>query len=331
MIASWKKYVERVHSTIYRVVVSFSLIPFVFFLCFLPLSSAFSCPTLFCIQYFSVCFIALLQSTYCEADAVDVLRSIAKALANCHLHQVVHLDLKPENVLYVDKEGEKNGEAVKLCDFGISRTLDPEHPAGGKLTEDGKCAPDGRLHGTPGYIAPEMILQLPFDTKCDVWQLGVLAYILISGIPPFEEPPHLEGTQAGMEAMFDYIKAGDFFPFDQYQPIDGESNPWDVCSTDAKDFIKKALTPDCDKRPGMKELLLHPWLVNDETRIAVARSHDIGASRLNLKKYCAKEKFKKNIRKLVIINKMNRAATAFAAPPIKQSAVVEPDPVEAAE
>ena len=121
LIASWKKYVEWVHSTIYRVVVSFSLIPFVFFLCFLPLSSAFSGPTLFCIQYFSVCFIALLQSTYCEADAVDVLRSIAKALANCHLHQVVHLDLKPENVLYVDKEGEKNGEAVKLCDFGISK------------------------------------------------------------------------------------------------------------------------------------------------------------------------------------------------------------------
>jgi len=137
-------------------------------------------------------------------------------------------------------------------------------PAGGQLV-DGQCAPDGRLHGTPGYIAPEMILQQPFDHKCDVWQLGVLAYILISGIPPFEEPPNLEGTQAGMEQMFEYIKAGDFFPFDQYQPMDNEPNPWDVVSSDAKDFVQKALTPDTSIRPSMKELLLHPWIVNDET------------------------------------------------------------------
>jgi calcium/calmodulin-dependent protein kinase I len=262
-----------------------------------------------------ISFVYSLQSIYSESDAIEVLRSIVKALANCHLHQVVHLDLKPENVLYVDKEGTENGESVKLCDFGISRTLDPDHPAGGELTSDGKCAPDGRLHGTPGYIAPEMILQEAFDTKCDVWQLGVLAYILISGIPPFEEPPHLEGTKEGMEKMFEYIKEGDFFPFDEYVPNEGEQNPWDVCSSDAKDFIKKALTPDQDKRPGMKDLLLHPWLVNDDTRNAAAKTHNISATRANLRKLAVKERFRRNVRRLVIVNSMNKAATAFAAKP----------------
>jgi len=255
----------------------------------------------------------MAKSTYTECDAILVLRSIAKALANCHHHQVVHLDLKPENVLYVGEEGTPEGESVKICDFGISRTLDSEHPAGGQLV-DGQCAPDGRLHGTPGYIAPEMILQQPFDHKCDVWQLGVLAYILISGIPPFEEPPNLEGTQAGMEQMFEYIKAGDFFPFDQYQPMDNEPNPWDVVSSDAKDFVQKALTPDTSIRPSMKELLLHPWIVNDETKMVAAKGHKLEGVNPRLKKMCQKARLKRSVRRLIIMNRTNKAATAFKAP-----------------
>jgi serine/threonine protein kinase len=266
--------------------------------------SIFLCPFLF-----------QSKSCYTECDAILVIRSITQALANCHHHQVVHLDLKPENVLYVAETGNPDGESVKICDFGISRTLDPEHPAGGQLV-NGQCAPDGRLHGTPGYIAPEMILQLPFDHKCDVWQLGVLAYILISGIPPFEEPQELEGTPEGMEQMFEYIKAGDYFPFDQYQPMNGEQNPWEICSEDAKDFVRKALTPDTSKRPSMKEMLLHPWIENDETRISAARKHELSGVNPRLKKMCAKAKLKRKVRHLIIMNRMNKAATAFAAAPV---------------
>jgi len=255
------------------------------------------------------------KSCYTELDAILVVRSIAKALANCHVHSVVHLDLKPENVLYVDKEGEPDGESVKLCDFGISRTMDPDHPAGGELTADGHCAPDGRLHGTPGYIAPEMINQEPFDGKCDVWQLGVMAYILISGIPPFEEPQHLEGTPEGMEAMFEYIKAGDYFPFDEYQPMGKEANPWEVCSKDARDFVKKCLIPSTKDRPSMKELLVHPWIANDTTRVAAAREKVINPTKTRLRKMMMRAKLQKGIRHCIIVNRLNKAATAFAAKP----------------
>ena len=244
------------------------------------------------------------KSFYSEADAEEVVRGLATALQNCHLHQVVHLDLKPENVLYMNKEGMYGGDVVKICDFGISRTLDPEHPAGGELA-DGKCAPDGRLHGTPGYISPEMILQQPFDEKCDVWQLGVLTYILLSGIPPFEEPPELEGTSAGMDAMFEFIKDGDYFPFDQYQPFAGEENPWTVCSEEAKDFIIKTLTPDPNQRPDMKEVLLHPWIANAETRVAVNRKRNLNGTQQRIAKLAARRRFKRGIRKLIVMQKIS--------------------------
>lgn len=249
------------------------------------------------------------KSMYSEQDAIEVTRSLCKALAKCHLHQVVHLDLKPENVLYQEKEGQEGGDIVKICDFGISRTLDPEHPAGGKL-EKGKCAPDGRLHGTPGYIAPEMILQQPFDEKCDVWQLGVLTYILLSGIPPFEEPPELEGTQEGMDAMFEYIKDGDFFPFDQYVPVEGEANPWEICSPDARDFIEKALTPDPDQRPSTKDLLLHPWIVNDHMREAHSRRRMLPITQKRIGILSAKKKLQKNVRRLILIGRLSKIAGA---------------------
>ena len=250
-------------------------------------------------------FDRILEKTfYSEADAQDVVRALATALQNCHLHQVVHLDLKPENVLYANKENLEGGDIVKICDFGISRTLDPEHPAGGKLV-DGKCAPDGRLHGTPGYISPEMILQQPFDEKCDVWQLGVLTYILMSGIPPFEEPPELEGTREGMNAMFEFIKTGDFFPFDQYQPFDGEENPWEVCSDEAIDFIKKSLTPDPDQRPNMKDILLHPWIQNSDTVTAVNRKRKLGGTQKRIAKLAARRRFKLGVRKLIIMQKVS--------------------------
>ena len=73
-----------------------------------------------------------------------------------------------------------------------------------------------------------MILQQPFDEKCDVWQLGVLTYILLSGIPPFEEPPDLEGTREGMDAMFEFIKEGDFFPLSSISLLEMRKTPGDL-------------------------------------------------------------------------------------------------------
>lgn len=75
----------------------------------------------------------------------------------------MHRDLKPENILF-DKAG-----VLKIADFGTSRY------STGKMND---------LKGTPYYIAPE-VLEGDYNEKCDIWSLGVILYILLSGYPPF--------------------------------------------------------------------------------------------------------------------------------------------------
>lgn len=123
---------------------------------------------------------------YSEADARDAVKTMCAALLHCHKSGVVHLDMKPENVLYAGKEGAPNANVMKLCDFGISKSTKVGTPG---VMSNGMIEPDGHLHGTPSYLAPEMIRRSPYGPKADVWAIGVMTYILLGGIPPFDEPP----------------------------------------------------------------------------------------------------------------------------------------------
>jgi calcium-dependent protein kinase len=76
--------------------------------------------------------------------------------------------LKPENILL---EQNKEFDQIKIIDFGTSLVHDPTKPLEDKL-------------GTPYYIAPE-VLNKKYDSKCDIWSCGVITYILLSGMPPF--------------------------------------------------------------------------------------------------------------------------------------------------
>ena len=121
---------------------------------------------------------------YSEAMARDAVRTMCIGLGHCHKKGVIHLDMKPENVLYADTSEES---PLKLCDFGIAKRCPP----------DGFLLGDGQLHGTPGYISPEMIRKEKYDGKTDVWAIGVITYILLGGVPPFDEPPDLVDTPEG--------------------------------------------------------------------------------------------------------------------------------------
>jgi calcium-dependent protein kinase len=81
----------------------------------------------------------------------------------------VHRDLKPENILL----NSKHGYNVKLIDFGCSAQMSKDET---RMTS---------THGTAYYIAPEVILS-NYNEKCDLWSVGVILYILLSGIPPFD-------------------------------------------------------------------------------------------------------------------------------------------------
>lgn len=145
----------------------------------------------------------------------------------CHSKNVVHRDLKPENILL---EANKDFDQIKIIDFGTSLVMDPTKTLNEKL-------------GTPYYIAPE-VLNKKYNHKCDIWSCGVICYILLSGIPPF--------NGANDQDIMNKVKKG----------VVSFSDPsWSSISDNAKDFIKKLLTFDIETRPNAEDSIQHPWIV----------------------------------------------------------------------
>lgn len=101
-----------------------------------------------------------------EKDAAMYMRKLLSACNHMHSQGVVHRDIKPENIM-LSKEGE-----IKLIDFGLS-----QRTQGNKKLKS--------IAGTPYYMAPE-VLDGQYDYKCDIWSLGVLLYVFMSGYLPFQ-------------------------------------------------------------------------------------------------------------------------------------------------
>jgi calcium-dependent protein kinase len=154
------------------------------------------------------------------------VQQILRCINYCHKNNVVHRDLKPENVLL---EQNKDFDQIKIIDFGTSLVI-----------KEGKNL-DEKL-GTPYYIAPE-VLNKKYNEKCDLWSIGVITYIVLSGMPPFNGNTDQE--------IMKKVKIGKF----------SFSDPcWSSISDKAKDFITQLFTYDIDKRPSAEEALQHPWI-----------------------------------------------------------------------
>jgi serine/threonine protein kinase len=109
-------------------------------------------------------------------DVLLLLRAVANALGCAHEHGILHLDVKPENILVPKSGGQYRFEAAKLLDFGVHGKLDP----GTHLTRA------GFLLGTPYYMSPEQVRAEALTPAADVFSLGVVAYQILSGRRPFE-------------------------------------------------------------------------------------------------------------------------------------------------
>jgi serine/threonine protein kinase len=106
------------------------------------------------------------------ARLIGIMRQVCKGLHGAHRSNVVHRDVKPENLIVIEENG--RADTIKIVDFGISSML----AAGG--------AGDHGIAGTPHYMAPEQILGQPFDGRLDVYALGCTGYELLTGTPPFD-------------------------------------------------------------------------------------------------------------------------------------------------
>jgi calcium-dependent protein kinase len=126
--------------------------------------------------------------------------------------------------------------------------------------------------GTPYYIAPE-VLNKRYNEKCDIWSCGVITYIILSGMPPFN-------GQSDQEIM-KKVRIGKF----------SFSDPcWASISDKAKDFISQLLTYDVDKRPSAEAVLQHPWII--EMSASPVDSAVAQGALSNLKTFRADQKLK---------------------------------------
>jgi hypothetical protein len=131
--------------------------------------------------------------------AIDVLGQVCRGVAAAHALDILHRDLKPENIhLQPVRDGEYH---VKVLDFGIAKLVDANSTAPAVLAPDAGYAEtmraplsgsaassiteQGAVIGTPRYIPPEQWLGRPTDARSDVYSLGVIAYELLTGAPPF--------------------------------------------------------------------------------------------------------------------------------------------------
>ena len=112
-------------------------------------------------------------------DAGRITRQVADALAYAHSHEIVHRDIKPDNIL-LDKSGH-----VLVTDFGIAKAA---QAAKEKKSSGSTLTSEGTVVGTPEYMSPEQAAGDPLDGRSDIYSLGVVLYQMLAGVPPFQGP-----------------------------------------------------------------------------------------------------------------------------------------------
>lgn len=228
------------------------------------------------------------KGSYTEQDASGLIKQILEAVDYMHCQGVVHRDLKPENLLYYSPDEDSK---IMISDFGLS-----------KMEDSGVMA---TACGTPGYVAPEVLAQKPYGKAVDVWSMGVIAYILLCGYPPFYDESDAN--------LFAQILKGEF---------EFDSPYWDDISDSAKDFIRHLICVEVTKRYSCKQALGHPWISGN-----TASSKNIhGSVSEQLKKNFAKTKWRQAYNATAVIRQMRKLAmsssssSSHASPQSNQSA-----------
>ncbi|KAG7503325.1 myosin light chain kinase, smooth muscle isoform X1 [Solea senegalensis] len=204
-----------------------------------------------------------------EREVIKYMLQIIDGVSFIHKVGVVHLDLKPENIMCVNKTGSK----IKLIDFGLARRLENA----GTLKV---------LFGTPEFVAPEVINYEAISYPTDMWSIGVICYILLSGLSPFMGDNDNETLSNVTSASWDF-----------------EDDAFDEISENGKDFITKLLKKDMKCRLSCAQCLEHPWLKQDTNTMKTKK-----LSKERMKKYILRRKWQKTGHAVLAIGRLSSMA-----------------------
>ncbi|KAM6365399.1 death-associated protein kinase 2-like isoform 1-T1 [Pluvialis apricaria] len=208
-----------------------------------------------------------------EEEAIEFLGQILRGVEYLHARRIAHFDLKPENIMLQEKDVPK--PRIKIIDFGLAQHL-----------EDGVTFKS--LCGTPQYIAPEVINYEPLSSATDMWSIGVITYILLSGLSPFQGETDAETLSNVVAGAYEF-----------------EERCFSQTSEMAKDFIRQLLVKEPGHRMTASECLVHPWIKPLSRKQAANRSRS-SINMKNFRKFNARRKWKLSYNMVSACNRLCR-------------------------
>ncbi|NXA86172.1 MYLK2 kinase, partial [Melanocharis versteri] len=209
-----------------------------------------------------------------EVDCMVFVRQICEGIRFMHHMCVLHLDLKPENILCVST----TGHMVKIIDFGLARRYNPNE----KLKVN---------FGTPEFLSPEVVNYEQVSYSTDMWSMGVITYMLLSGLSPFL-------GDDDTETLNNVLAANWYFDEETFESV----------SDEAKDFVSNLIIKDKSARMSADQCLQHPWLNNLAEK--AKRSNRQLKSQVLLKKYVMRRRWKKNFIGVCAANRFRKITSS---------------------
>ncbi|XP_068188788.1 death-associated protein kinase 2 [Antennarius striatus] len=206
-----------------------------------------------------------------ESEAIEFIKQILQGLGFMHSKNIAHFDLKPENIMLSDNVSPF--PVIKIIDFGLAHHFEPR--------EEFRST-----SGTPQYIAPEVINSEPLSTAADMWSIGVVTYILLSGLSPFQGETNEETLRNIIDMNYEFK--------DHY---------FSMTSSMARDFIQKLLVKNPSDRLTADECLLHPW-IKPITRQQVHKRNRSSINMKSFKKFNARRKWKMSYNMVWVCNRL---------------------------
>ncbi|NXN22495.1 MYLK2 kinase, partial [Nycticryphes semicollaris] len=209
-----------------------------------------------------------------EVDCMVFVRQICEGIRFMHHMRVLHLDLKPENILCVAA----TGHMVKIIDFGLARRYNPQE----KLKVN---------FGTPEFLSPEVVNYEQVSYSTDMWSMGVITYMLLSGLSPFL-------GDNDTETLNNVLAANWYFDEETFESV----------SDEAKDFVSNLIIKEKSARMSAGQCLQHPWLNNLAEK--AKRCNRRLKSQVLLKKYVMRRRWKKNFIGVCAANRFKKITSS---------------------